>query len=142
MTPREDAENLSKPFAHRLAAMMRAELVTSVEYMPWADAIIMRLDKPPAWLLDLTVTNNREHAIKIVNGFVHSEPFEPLSDDEYIDELVAASFLRYERREISWATFLNLSGRMTDTDQGRYGCEYFYEMLDELRRADFGERSH
>ena len=139
MTPRENPDTLSKPFAHRLSAMIVAGLLTYREYTPWADAIILQTPEPPRWLLDLTVTKYRGDAIKIVETFAHSEPFEHLSVDAWVDEQVAAVYLRHERRELSWATFLDMAGGMADANGGRNECEYFFEMLNEFEEADFAE---
>lgn len=139
MSPREDANSFSKPFAHRLSAMMRAGLLTYREYIPWTDAVILRTANPPRWLLDLTVTKYRGDAIKIVEGFAHSEPFEHLSFDAWVDEQVAAVYLRYERRELSWASLLDMAGQATDANGGRNVCEYFLKMLNDFEEVDFAE---
>ena len=139
MTPRENIDRLSKPFAHRLSAMMEAGLLRYREYAPWADAVIAHMPEPPRWLLDLTVTKYRGDAIKIVKGFAHSEPFEHLSIDDWVDEQVGALYLRYERRELSWATFLDMAGQTADANGGRNECEYFFMMLNEFEEADFAE---
>lgn len=52
-------------------------------------------------------------------------------------EDVASLYLRYERRELFWATFLNESGLKADASGGRWPCEEFYAMLNELEESDF-----
>ena len=42
---------------------------------------------------------------------------------------LACLYLRYERKEISWATFLNEAGRYADSYDCNVACEYFFEML-------------
>jgi hypothetical protein len=46
-------------------------------------------------------------------------------------------YLRFERRELSWATFLELAGRYADSAQGAWACEEFYGFLNDLEDADF-----
>ena len=134
---RENTASLSKPLAHRLSAMMEAGLLTYREYIPWADAIITAMDRPPKWILDLSTTKYRPRATEIVRTFAHSEPFEIMSADVWVDEYIAAVYLRYERRELSWATFLEMAGKEADANGGMHNCEHFYAMLNAYELADF-----
>src|SRR4051812_28123743 len=112
MSPREDIDDLTKPFAHRLSAMVDAGFLTYREYVPWADALILRMNLPPAWILDLALTAHRDTAVQILMKFTNAEPFhESSSYEAWTDEYVAALYLRYERRELSWASILEMAGR-------------------------------
>lgn len=137
MDAREDIQGLSKPFAHRLGAMIEAGLLTYREYIPWTDSLILAMDRPPAWILALAVTKYRPEAVRVVHDFAHSEPFECLSQDSRVDEYVAALYLRYERRELSWATFLRMAGDEADANGGKHACEFFYMLLNEYEFVEF-----
>jgi len=139
MDQREDIQSLGKPFAHRLIALIESQLVTYREYIPWADRVIKDSAEPPAWVIDLATVKYRPKAAKIARDFVNSEPVIDLPWDLWADEFIAALFLRYERKELSWASFLNDCGTHTDAwELGREpACEYFYAMLDVLEIADF-----
>jgi len=52
----------------------------------------------------------------------------PLTEEEWpsTDVDVACLYLRYARRELSWATFLRQAGVLADMSAGRDACEYFY----------------
>src|SRR5258705_12684497 len=128
MNSREDVGTPSKPLAHRLAAMIESGLLRWREYAPWTDALIMKIEHPPVWILDLSVTKYRPDAELIAANFAHSEPAEELSWDERTDDYIASVYLRYERRELSWATFLTMAGKEADANGGKNECEYFYAM--------------
>lgn len=49
----------------------------------------------------------------------------------------ACLYLRYQRRELSWATFLDLAGRFADQADSEIPCEFFFEMLNALEDAEF-----
>ena len=139
MDPREDVTGLSKALAHRLTAMIEGRLLTYREYIPWADAVILSMQRPPVWILDLAVVKYLPDAVRAVSKFAHSEPFEPLTWDTWTDDYVASIYIRYARRELSWATFLEMSGTQADNNGGRNECEYFYGMLNRYEEANFAE---
>ena len=84
------------------------------------------------------MTTYRPKIIETVRAFAYSEPFEAItfSEEHY---RVACLFLRFERREISWATFLNESGLYTDAVSGEVHCEEFYAMLNALEQSEYNE---
>lgn len=127
--------DLSKKFAFRLMLGIEADCITYRHYIPWADKMIERLERPPAWVCDLATTQYKPDALTAVAAYVRSFPPDDVSDDG--DEFVGYLWIRYERRELSWATFLNESGRYADARNGARPCEYFYSMLNELEEQDF-----
>lgn len=138
MSSRETVDPFSRPFARRLCAMIEAELVTFREFIPWADATIRQLESPPYWILNLAITRYKPEALKIVREFGYAEYFEANASRIEADEYVASAYLRYERREISWASFLRLSGHMADGCQGgAFSCEFYYELLNKFEDAHF-----
>jgi len=137
---RKNTLPLTKSLAFRLSAMLDAELLSYRDYMPWADAIIDRLDHPPAWILDLAVTKLRSEAVRHTRHFAFCEPCDTrLSAMNCVDEFVASMYLHYERRGISWATLLARAGRDAEARGGRRDCEYFYARLNELEENDYSE---
>jgi hypothetical protein len=123
--------NPTKLEARRLATMVESRLIGYRHYFPWADRVIADSDEPPAWIINLA-------AIRYY-AFVHSEPFEHFNEQERSDQYVACLFLRYRRGEISWATFLNDAGSVTDAANGPRECEYFYLMLNDLEDREFSK---
>jgi hypothetical protein len=125
----------SNSFAEMLALAIDAGCLTFRDYIPWADDVVARLDHPPAWVCELSTTKYRPDALRVVRDFVRSEPFEQIntSTEDYLGFL----WIRYERRELSWATFLSEAGRYSDASNGAIECEYFYSMLNELEEAEF-----
>ena len=141
MNPREDIGGLTNQLAHRLSAMVESGLLTWREYIPWADSIITEHSEPPIWIIDLSTQKHRDTAAATLRRHALFEPLGSLHTPAWVDEYVAGLFLRHERGEISWATFLQEAGRMADnTQSGREPeCEYFFLMLNALGEADYAK---
>lgn len=75
---------------------------------------------------------------RCLREYIYSEPFEQF--DTVADQYIACLFLRHERGELTWATFLRLAGEFADSD-GYDGCswecERFYGMLNRLEDAEY-----
>jgi len=118
--------------------MIDEGLISYKHYYRWADDIIEFLEISPGWIIDLAVTKYRSDAVEIVNRFAFSEPFESVSGSDLSDERVACVFLRHERGELSWATFLESAGKLTDgMGNGLHDCSYFYEMLKVITDGEY-----
>lgn len=130
------ASKIAKRFARTLMLAIDADCITYRHYIPWADRMIQRLAQPPLWICDLSVKKYKPDALDTVGEYVWSEPFEQFTDED--SEYIGFLFIRYQRHELSWATFLNEAGRRTDALNGNIDCEYFYLMLNELEEKEFG----
>ncbi|MBW4683288.1 MAG: hypothetical protein KME19_24855 [Microcoleus vaginatus WJT46-NPBG5] len=128
-----------KRFAERIGMMIKSRLIWYKHYYRWADEIIMAMDRPPYWVLEIATIKYFPKAVGVINEFVCSEPFEYFNGEEYTDEYVACLFLRYKRGEIGWATFLNEAGLFTDADNGHRYCEYFYHRLNILEDNEYSK---
>jgi hypothetical protein len=117
--------------------MIDARLIYYKHYYGWADELIGDLPEPPAWILEIATIRYSPDAVTAVNQFVHSEPFESFDDNEWVDEHIACFFLRHRAGATSWATFLADAGSFSDGYGGRRGCEYFYELLNELDANEY-----
>lgn len=129
-------------FKHRLAEMVEAELLTFRELNPWADAVILTMDRPPEWVLDLAVTKFQPKVLAVVRRAANASAWEVLPADfssRLEDDHIAAIYLRYERREISWGSFLRESGVFADNTSGSWPCEYFYSRLNAIEDAEYAE---
>ena|SRR5687768_7364394 len=102
----------SKEFANTLALAIEAGCLTYRETIPWADAMIEALERPPLWICDLSTTKYRPDALKVIRDFLNAEPFELITTAPH--EYLGFLWIRYERRELSWATFLNEAGEYSD----------------------------
>ena len=129
------SETTSKDFAHKLALAIEAECLTYRHYIPWADGVIAWLDQPPLWICDLSTIKYRPDALRVIREFLGTEPFEQFntSTEEYLGFL----WIRYERGELSWATFLKEAGGYSDCGNSGIDCEYFFSMLNDLEEAEF-----
>ena len=128
-----------RKLALRIVAMIESRLIWYKHYYGWADKIIMAMEKPPYWILEIATVKYYPQAAKIVREFVYSEPFETFDGEQYADEYVACLFLRYRHGAISWATFLDEAGKFTDAHNGRLICEDFYDRLNILEDSEYSK---
>jgi len=94
-----------RQFARRIGVLIESGLIWHEHYYPWADEIIMKLESPPYWLLELSTEKDPDEALKIVTEFAYSDPHEPTEFDRR-DAEIACIFLRHKRAEINWMSFL------------------------------------
>lgn len=138
MTWFADLSKLDRQFALRLLEMVESKLLTYRHLKPWVDRLIAMFDDtPPGWICDLATKKFQPDLAAAIREFACSEPFEAATFSEHYR--VACFFLRFKRREMSWAWFLRESGIYTDAVNGELHCEYFYELLNELEDSDDSE---
>ena len=126
----------SKQDCSFLLKMLETSLIDYSYTQPWADELIMAVDSPPAWLCDLAAKKYRGDQIKAVQDFVYSPPFEEAPPD--LEKFaVACLWVRYERRELSWATFLRMTGELLDCADADWDCETPYHYLNVYEDAYF-----
>lgn len=130
---------ITKREAISLATMLDAGLICYKHYMCWVDEKIMLEAEPALWILELAATKHTATAIGLLNRYAYSEPFEAFDAKKCSDEFVAAQWLRYQRNEIAWATFLRESGDYTDGNDARVDCGYFYCMLNNIEDSRFSK---
>ena len=130
---------LTKKTARRLATMVEAGLVDYKQLHSWADWHILQADIAPFWVYDLAVEKHSTEVAGILRLYAFSDPIEQLSPPNPDDEALAALFLRHERGELSWATFLSEAGQSSDASTARTSCEFFYRLLDELDGTESSE---
>ncbi|TCI04917.1 hypothetical protein EZV61_02825 [Corallincola luteus] len=131
---------ISKRDAVTIVTMLETGLICYKHYMCWADERIMVEDDPDLWLIELAATKHTQTAINHLNSYAYSEPFEQFNSKSCSDDFVASQWVRYKRKEITWATFLRECGDYTDGNYAREDCEYFYLMLNEIEDTDFSEK--
>jgi hypothetical protein len=125
----------SKSVAGMLALAIEAGCLTSRDYIPWADDIIARLDHPPVWICELSTTEHCPEALRVIHAFLRSEPF--AQGNVVAEDYLGFLWIQYERRELSWATFLKEAGQYSDAANGAIDCGYFYSMLNDLEEAEY-----
>lgn len=124
-------------FLLKLTCAIDTGLVTYRHYIPWCDALITEESEPPHWLLELTTTKYRADAVKLLSRVAYERFQEHWSPDAYGDFWISCQFLRYIRREISWATFLQEAGEYSDTNGTGWDCEEFFSLLNRYEIGDF-----
>ncbi len=116
--------------------MLESDLIDYCYTHPWADKLISGSETPPAWLCNLAVKKYKGDQISAIREFIFAEPFEeePVAMEKFH---VACLWLRYQRRELSWATLLRESGEHLDAACGDWDCETPYHYLNQYEDAYF-----
>ncbi|MDQ0887816.1 hypothetical protein QFZ81_002904 [Paenibacillus sp. V4I9] len=128
---------LDKQFARKVAIMLKSRLIWYKHYFLFCDEVIEGMAKPPYWIIELADKKYIEDAIKIVNAYAFSEPFEAFPDSLY-DFYVACLFIKCERKQVSWASFLKEAGDFADGYQAvKHDCEFFYFMLNDFEDSEY-----
>lgn len=122
---------MDRETARKIYIMLDSGLIWYKHYYLWCDSIIEKLEVPPIWIIDLSTAKYIGDAKEIVSEYAFS-----FDETVYVFDLMkhnrhflACLYLRYERKEISWATFLNEAGKYSDSYDCGVDCEYFFEML-------------
>ncbi|MNI11634.1 hypothetical protein D3C73_647860 [compost metagenome] len=128
----------TKDFACKLSIMLDSKLIWYKHFQLFCDDIILEYIKPPYWIIELATVRFQGSAIEIVNKYINSEPFIDFYNSELFNQYIACLYLKYDRREISWASFLFSSGQYADNCQAvKEPCKYFYDLLSEYEDSEF-----
>jgi len=120
--------------------MLESSLIDFSYTQPWADQIFESVGVPPSWICDVATKKYNGDQKKAFREFVFGEPFE--RSPENIEKFhVGCLWLRYERRELSWATYLQLTGSYLDAASGDWDCEIPYHYLNRLEDEYFTPES-
>lgn len=131
---------ISKQTALLIAVMIESGLINYKHYIAWADEQIKATAEPEYWILELSITKDAESAVRVLNSYIYSEPFEDLSADECGYISIACYWLRYSTGAISWSSFLLKCGDELDAYPSvNADCSYFYVMLNELEEANYSD---
>ncbi|WFR64523.1 hypothetical protein P9222_10520 [Paenibacillus amylolyticus] len=134
---KEQELQLDKWFAFRLSVMLDSGLINYKHVHPFCDQMIEKSDKPPYWLIEISIAKFQPDTIRIVNQYAYGEPYVNEPSDLY-DMYIACMLLKVETREMSWASFLLAAGSYADGyQQVKEDCSYFYDMLNELEDSEF-----
>lgn len=130
----------SKQECFYLLEMLESRLVDFSYTHPWADQLITQMDSAPSWLCDLATNKYQGDQTKALREYIFAEPFEP-GPAELEKFHIGCLWLRYERRELSWATFLELAGSHLDAASCDWDCETPYHYLNVYEDAYFSKES-
>ncbi|MCL2677486.1 MAG: hypothetical protein FWE85_00350 [Clostridiales bacterium] len=133
--------DLSKEFAAKLGVMLDASLINYKHYELWCDEIIENMDKPPYWIIELTLIKYLPDALYTVNCYALSEPFVDFSYLELHDFQIACKYIKYVKKHISWAEFLLSAGDYSDAYRGcRMDCGDFYSMHNQFEDSEYSKK--
>lgn len=129
--------DLSKEFAVKLGAMVESSLINYKYYELWCDELIEILEEPPIWIIELANTKCLKDATKVIYDYAYSEPFIDFRLFNLNDFYVSCLYVKYKRRHISLATFLQLAGQYSDGNDCIVDCSYFYFLLNRLEDNEY-----
>ncbi len=129
--------NLNKSLAWKIGEMIDSGLISYKHYSLFCDDIIDKSESPPYWIIELSLTKFQNNAVRIVNEFAYSEPFEKFP--ELNDFYLACLFLKYRHRQISWASFLINAGGYSDGYRCSIHCEFFYDQLNAYENSKYSK---
>lgn len=130
----------SKQECSYVLEMIESNLIDFSYTHPWAEQIISNSDYAPSWLGDIATKKYQGDQSKALREYIFSEPFEKRPDE--IEKFhVACLWLRYERRELSWAQFLRFAGEYLDAASADWDCETPYHYLNVHEDAYFSRQS-
>ncbi|MRN53976.1 hypothetical protein [Paenibacillus monticola] len=128
---------LNRQTARKIGIMLESNLIWYKHYFLFCDEVIEKMDKPPYWIIELATKKYIGDAVRIVNGYAFSEPFEAFPDSLY-DFHIGCLYVRYERKELSWASFLEESGDFADGYQAvKKDCQFFYYMFNDYHDSEY-----
>ena len=101
----------------------------------WADAQILRLDRPPGWLLDLSLTGSVEAAAGLLRRGWSESP--AAAGGDAVWRMAARLhlgflYLQYERGDLPMAELLNRAGQYSDRTECGVDCSAFFVLLNEI----------
>lgn len=118
-------------FLVRLACAIETHWIPYDIYAAWCDRHILAEPEPPHWMLELTATRDPVEAGGLVTSTA-AEQADAAGALDRDDFWVACQFLRCQRDDIDWATFLTLAAGYSDCAGGTWECEEYYQFLNEL----------
>ena len=126
----------SRTDCHYIIEMLEAKLIDSRHTMPWAKRLLENSDVGPSWLIAVSHKRYTGDQIAAFREYVSSDcSGERPRDLEKFH--VGCLWLRYERRELSWASFLNETGLHLDNSSCEWQCEVPFSYLTMYEDARF-----
>jgi hypothetical protein len=113
-------------------AAIESGFARPAEWVAWADRQIERLDKPPVWVIDLSLAHSVKDALALTwpaSGRVAPVLWECL---DWTGLYLGFLFLRFERGDLGMLDLLTQAGRKADAANYRIDCESFYLLANEI----------
>ena len=105
----------------------------------WADQQIERLSAPPLWIIDVSLARTDQEARAALDaGWNQRHKDASREGPDPPDEValyLGFLYLRFERGDFSMARLLELAGEYTGARNGRFYCETFYHLWNEIDRG-------
>ncbi len=121
-----------RSFLTKLFFLIQSEYLTSEQYIPWCDSLIMKLDEPPIWLLDLSVIHSSEEAARYLRKAFRDE-FETLltlSDTNIL--YFISNLLSETKSNANWYDFLSRSFSETDCENDENAMDIMRTFMEDF----------
>ena len=116
-----------------LLAAIHSEYVCPQQWIAWADDQIVKVAKPPMWLINLSMAKNSADARRAIGESVEETAELPLR--ELQEAALGLIALQYFEGRIRFRDFLLRAGDHTDPSGCSTDCEYFYHHLKRYEAA-------
>jgi hypothetical protein len=101
----------------------------------WADALILRLDDVPTWLMNLSLANDVTGLLAALSSKRDEEALAQGDFIPIVNAKLGYLYLRYERADYSLCEFLEVAGSEADGGTGDLHCEEIYTLLNDIEEA-------
>lgn len=115
-----------------LAAALQAGYLLLAAVERWADEHILRLDQPPGWLLDLSLTKSVDDAVGLLGRGWSESGTAAGGAGQSARLYLGFLYLLWERGGLPLAELLNRAGQHADTTECGVDCSAFYLLLNEI----------
>lgn len=113
-------------------AAIETGFVQQTEWVAWADRQIAQLDRPPMWILDLSLVHSSESALSVLWPACRNVPSDVWMKLDWTGVYLGFWYLRYKRGELSMLELLLRSGDKADGAGCRIDCSAFYVLANEI----------
>jgi hypothetical protein len=99
----------------------------------WAGKLVMELEKPPVWIIDMTMAKDvGELRRAVMLGLEGIKGGELLSPTEMDDAMLGYVWWKYEKNELQLHECLTAIGKAADASCSTVECERIYALLNKL----------
>ncbi len=123
---------MDKYIAHSVLAAVVTGFWNKRDWQAWADRLIILLNKPGVWLLNLSTASDKEDVCAALMDQLRVEELKKGGRIYIGDTRLGFQLLRFERGDYTLAEFLNVAGDEADGGTTTLGCEKLYDLLNRL----------
>jgi len=124
------------PYLHFWLAAAEAGFAQPGDWQRWADIFIIQMENPALWLIELSMSDNRDAFMKAtVDQRLDELAENPLIYANYSDAVVGYSYILWNKKSDTVSQFLLDCGAFVDGMDGSMGPEEPYSILNEFEQT-------